>query len=341
PRMAGPDPDLGPGLGPDPDLGPDPAETIVDAVAVRGCGTVGCEVDFTGEGAAHAAVRAGNVQVVAALCRARAGVAVPGPRGITPLHMAAAAGQLDCVRLLVGAGAPLEAREKEGGLTPLHVAVQSRQLEVVEALIAEGADRTSRDNRGLTPLHTAAQLGPAGAPLLRALLASTQSAVAPPLLPAAVNAADNSQRVTPLHLAAATATVAGPAGPTAGGVEPSIIDNGSGTDESGRKGGACSAAEAAATEAIQVLLGAGADTRATDSSGNTPLHVAAARGNVAAVRALLEALRAAADADADADGGSNHLLITTTASLANSSGFTPRQLAHAAGHHAVLQLLPK
>ncbi|GIL80636.1 hypothetical protein Vretifemale_9955, partial [Volvox reticuliferus] len=142
PRMAGPDPDLGPGLGPDPDLGPDPAETIVDAVAVRGCGTVGCEVDFTGEGAAHAAVRAGNVQVVAALCRARAGVAVPGPRGITPLHMAAAAGQLDCVRLLVGAGAPLEAREKEGGLTPLHVAVQSRQLEVVEALIAEGVCTT-------------------------------------------------------------------------------------------------------------------------------------------------------------------------------------------------------
>ncbi|GIL63275.1 hypothetical protein Vafri_17378 [Volvox africanus] len=290
-------------------------------------------------------------QVVAVLCSARAGVAISGPRGITPLHLAAAAGQVECVRLLVGAGAPLEAREKEGGLTPLHVAVQSRQLEVVEALIAEGADRTSPDNRGLTPLHTAAQLGPAGAPLLRALLANTQPAAVAPLLPAAVNAASNVQRVTPLHLAVATATVEGTAGPTALGVGPPISENGVG-DSCGVGVGsgvgvggsricgsgtpsfeAAEVAEAAEAEAVRVLLRCGADIRAVDASGNTPLHVAAARGNVAAVRGLMEAL------DATADGGSN--LLIATARLPNSSGFTPWQLAHAAGHLAVLQLLPQ
>ncbi|GLI70939.1 hypothetical protein VaNZ11_016034 [Volvox africanus] len=322
---------------------------------------VGCEVDSTGEGAVHAAVRAGNVQVVAALCDARAGVAVSGPRGITPLHLAAAAGQVECVRLLVGAGAPLEAREKEGGLTPLHVAVQSRQLEVVEALIAEGADRTSPDNSGLTPLHTAAQLGPAGAPLLRALLANTQPAAGAPLLPAAVNTAGNVQRVTPLHLAVATATAEGAAGPTARGVGPYISeigggdscgsradvvvvggDNGSGSG-SGERGSdsrisgtgtpPVEAAEVAEAEAVRVLLRGGADIRAVDASGNTPLHVAAARGNVAAVRALLDAL------GTSADGVSN--LRIATARLPNSSGFTPWQLAHAAGHLAVLKLLPQ
>ncbi|GIL63274.1 hypothetical protein Vafri_17378 [Volvox africanus] len=326
-------------------------EAEAEAEAVRVCQAVGCEVDCTGEGAVHAAVRAGNVQVVAVLCSARAGVAISGPRGITPLHLAAAAGQVECVRLLVGAGAPLEAREKEGGLTPLHVAVQSRQLEVVEALIAEGADRTSPDNRGLTPLHTAAQLGPAGAPLLRALLANTQPAAVAPLLPAAVNAASNVQRVTPLHLAVATATVEGTAGPTALGVGPPISENGVG-DSCGVGVGsgvgvggsricgsgtpsfeAAEVAEAAEAEAVRVLLRCGADIRAVDASGNTPLHVAAARGNVAAVRGLMEAL------DATADGGSN--LLIATARLPNSSGFTPWQLAHAAGHLAVLQLLPQ
>ncbi|GFR44765.1 hypothetical protein Agub_g6096, partial [Astrephomene gubernaculifera] len=116
----------------------------------------GCETDSSGESAAHVAVRAGNMQVLAVLCAARAGLAACGPRGVTPLHLAAAGGMEEAVRLLAGAGAPLEARELEGGLTPLHSAVQAGQLRAAEVLLEAGADPASPDSRGLTPLHTAA-----------------------------------------------------------------------------------------------------------------------------------------------------------------------------------------
>jgi len=100
-----------------------------------------------------------------------------GAFGITPLHSAAAAGCVPCVRALLRAGASPMVRRDDGG-TPLHRAAAAVQ----PLLLASGADVGARDAEGRTPLHTARDLTHA-------------------LLAAGLNTPDN-QGFTPLHHAA-------------------------------------------------------------------------------------------------------------------------------------------
>ena len=78
-------------------------------------------------------------------------------RNATPLHWAAA-GSVDpeVVRVLVEAGASLEAVSREGR-TPLHFAARSNgNLEVLRALLRYEPDVYARNPAGRTPLHLAA-----------------------------------------------------------------------------------------------------------------------------------------------------------------------------------------
>jgi ankyrin repeat protein len=59
--------------------------------------------------------------------------------GLTPLHCAAARGNLDFARDLVGAGADVKARTNELELTPIHYAVWYRQWELARYLASKGA----------------------------------------------------------------------------------------------------------------------------------------------------------------------------------------------------------
>ncbi len=77
-----------------------------------------------------------------------------GPKRATPLHMAARRGNTQIARVLLEAGAHIEARDSNGE-TPLRRAVNCGQPEVAALLLAHGADRTSRCRRGLTPLDAA------------------------------------------------------------------------------------------------------------------------------------------------------------------------------------------
>ena len=80
--------------------------------------------------------------------------------GWTPLHATAGLGQLDTVRVLVDAGADLDAPDKAFGFTPLHAAVEQGQTEVVRLLVAAGADLDARGGVfEFTPLHMAARYG--------------------------------------------------------------------------------------------------------------------------------------------------------------------------------------
>ena len=100
-----------------------------------------------------------------------------GRWGITPLHSAAAAGCVPCVRALLRAGASPMVRREDGG-TPLH-----RASAAVQALLRDaGADVGARDLQGRTPLHTAAER-------------------TPELLGVGLNVTDNAG-FTPLHVAA-------------------------------------------------------------------------------------------------------------------------------------------
>ncbi|XP_047101524.1 ankyrin repeat domain-containing protein 23-like [Schistocerca piceifrons] len=75
-------------------------------------------------------------------------------RGLTALHWAARRGDVEAARLLVGAGAAVDARD-DYGLTPLHVAALSGRAEVAAALLVAGADRGATTRAGDTALDIA------------------------------------------------------------------------------------------------------------------------------------------------------------------------------------------
>eukprot|EP00434_Breviolum_minutum_P000992 symbB.v1.2.000869.t1/scaffold38.1/size396883/9 len=78
--------------------------------------------------------------------------------GITPLHAAASNGSLECVLLLIEAGAQKDTGRTGVGQTPLHAAAQNGHLEVVRFLVESGANKDqARSDIGATPLFAAAE----------------------------------------------------------------------------------------------------------------------------------------------------------------------------------------
>ena len=84
--------------------------------------------------------------------------------GRTPLHIAAAAGQLDIVKLLITHRARLDIKDNAGH-TPLHYAAgaasmgeafPSSMTDIIRILLDNGANINARDSVGLTPLCYAA-----------------------------------------------------------------------------------------------------------------------------------------------------------------------------------------
>lgn len=73
--------------------------------------------------------------------------------GETPLAMAAFAGDYECARKLLQAGARHDIPSPgAGGMHPLHVAISSKQVRVAELLIEAGADVNATADDGNTPL---------------------------------------------------------------------------------------------------------------------------------------------------------------------------------------------
>ena len=66
-------------------------------------------------------------------------------------------------KLLVKAGADLEAKTPTTGGKPLHLAAEQGHSEVLSVLIEEGADINSPGSDGATPLYIAALNGHVGA----------------------------------------------------------------------------------------------------------------------------------------------------------------------------------
>ena len=84
---------------------------------------------------------------------------------ITALHLAAARGHLQVVRLLVDAGEDPEARNPQNLAAPQHLESTNGPLEATQALIEAGADPDSRLLAGDTPLHAAEANGHVWRPL--------------------------------------------------------------------------------------------------------------------------------------------------------------------------------
>jgi ankyrin repeat protein len=80
--------------------------------------------------------------------------------GFTALHFAAYFGKAEIARMLLEAGAAVDAvADNEMRVRPLHSAAASRYLEVCRLLVAAGADVNAREAGGFAPLHAAAQNG--------------------------------------------------------------------------------------------------------------------------------------------------------------------------------------
>jgi hemoglobin len=98
-----------------------------------------------------AANSSGSDRIVRALLARKAAPNVHcGPTKSTPLHMAARRDNVEIGKLLIAAGADLEARDIKGH-TPLRRALNCRQSGMTALLAASGANLDARDNNGVTP----------------------------------------------------------------------------------------------------------------------------------------------------------------------------------------------
>lgn len=110
--------------------------------------------------ALHFAAYFGHHDVVALLLArgAQPNVAADNPMKVLPLHSAAAAPSLESVKLLLDAGAHVDAVQ-EGGFTALQAAAHGGQVDMVRCLLEYGADSDRRNDAGKSARDLAAERG--------------------------------------------------------------------------------------------------------------------------------------------------------------------------------------
>lgn len=101
----------------------------------------------------HQAAVNGRTDEVARLVEAGEDVAAADKALLTPLHMACQQGHLEVAKLLLGSGAPVDARDAYGN-TPLWKAVfafQGGDPELIRLLLDAGADPDLKNNTDRSP----------------------------------------------------------------------------------------------------------------------------------------------------------------------------------------------
>jgi len=224
------------------------------------------------------AAQHGSERALKALLGGRANHALADRRGLTAAHHAAVFGRTACLRLLLDAGAQLEAKTV-GCFTPLHLAAQEGHAECCSLLLAMGSDANARTTGlGDTPLTIAT--------------ARKRMSCVRVLLPASDLSITNEQGRTGFHSIIAR-----------GNLEcfelllPLISDvdmrTVAGLQEDGSPEQlinqsplllACSFGQ---EKMVRALLHRGASRTARDSLQRTPLHAATREGHLGCVRQLL------------------------------------------------------
>jgi ankyrin repeat protein len=168
---------------------------------------------------------------------------------LTPLHSAARFGRDDLARQLIASGADIKAGDEPGGNTPLHLAAQYGHVGVATVLVAAGADVNAGNKRDRTPLHDAVS-GLAGTSDLEGRVEIVKLLLS---RGAKVDARERGSGRTPLDEAAAS-----------------------------------SSDRANSERMTGLLLASGASVENADPQRPAALQQAAAQGNIAALRALLD-----------------------------------------------------
>lgn len=251
----------------------------------------------------HLAAEKGYEDLVQALLEKGAPIEATATEGLTPLHVAARNGHMGTVQLLLDKGANMETKA-EDDWTPLHSATKKGHERVVRLLLERGAKMTPTSSNGCIPLLTATHYGFES--IVRLLLdhgadvdARSNNDTAPLHVAAQyghfaiaelllARGADVMMRgkesSTPLHLAA-----------TYGhrDIVSLLLDKGASLSATlvGSNSTALHMAshhERENENVVRLLLERGANPKAVETDGSTPLHSAAAGGLVSIMRLLIE-----------------------------------------------------
>lgn len=254
--------------------------------------------------------------------------------GITPLHSAAAAGQVDAIAFLLGRGARVRSL-MEGGTTPLHCAAAGG-FQAALRMMMRSADASlgiGSGRGGGEVAVAAAELlemrNANGATALHCAVSSGDYRTVKTLLDAKANVnARTKDGWVPLHYAIASpnpnpnqSAIAQTDGQHSSDDSSSssseandilglLLSRGAFPDSKNDTGTTALhlAAGLGKADAIRILLNRDANLHVVDVEGNTPLHYATARGKVEAVRVLCDR---GADLSVKNKKGQNALFVAT------------------------------